>query len=59
MARYVSIFFLVIMAVLAGGQALALLLGEYEITLTAILVVLGAFIIAQLFYIIDLLKKKK
>ncbi|CAG9610514.1 hypothetical protein NEOCIP111885_04289 [Pseudoneobacillus rhizosphaerae] len=61
MGRYVSIFFLttLIIAVLFFTLPLLLgdILGEIEIIIGTLLVFLGSFIITQLFYIIDLLKK--
>lgn len=63
MGRYVSVFLLTILvtvvlfftvALLAGG-----VIGEIEIIVGIILVLLSSFIITQLFYIIDLLKNKR
>jgi hypothetical protein len=62
MGRYVSIFLLTILIVVVLFFTLPLLLGdtlgEIEIIIGTLLVILGSFIITQLFYIIDLLKKK-
>jgi hypothetical protein len=62
MGRYVSIFLLTILIIVVLFFTLPLLLGdtlgEIEIILGTLLVILGSFIITQLFYIIDLLKKK-
>jgi hypothetical protein len=61
MGRYVSIFLLTILIMVGLFFTLALLLGdtlgEFEIIIGT-LVILGSFIVTQLFYIIDLLKKK-
>lgn len=61
MGRYFSIFLLTILIMVGLFFTLALLLGdtlgEVEIIIGT-LVILGSFIVTQLFYIIDLLKKK-
>jgi hypothetical protein len=61
MGRYFSIFLLTILIMVGLFFTLALLLGdtlgEFEIIIGT-LVILGSFIVTQLFYIIDLLKKK-
>lgn len=61
MGRYFSIFLLIILIMVGLFFTLALLLGdtlgEVEIIIRT-LVILGSFIVTQLFYIIDLLKKK-
>jgi hypothetical protein len=62
MGRFVSIFLLTILIIVVLFFTLPLLLGdilgEIEIIIGTLLVILGSFIITQLFYIIDLLKKK-
>lgn len=62
MGRYVSIFFLTILVTVVLMITSSLLIGdifgEIGILLGTIVVLLGSFIITQLFYIIDLLKKK-
>jgi hypothetical protein len=62
MGRYVSIFLLTILIIVVLFFTLPLLLGdtlgEIEIIIGILLVILGSFIITQLFYIIDLLNKK-
>ncbi|MDQ0971470.1 hypothetical protein QFZ31_001348 [Neobacillus niacini] len=62
MARYVSIFFLAILVTVVLTITTLLLIGdifsEIGILVGTIVVLLGSFIITQLFYIIDLLKKK-
>jgi hypothetical protein len=61
MGRYFSIFLLTILIMVGLFFTLALLLGdtlgEVEIIIGT-LVILGSFIVTQLFYIIDLIKKK-
>lgn len=60
MGRYFSIFLLVILITVVLFFTLPLLIGDIfggiEIIIGTILVLLGSFIITQLFYIIDLLK---
>jgi hypothetical protein len=62
MGRYFSIFLLAILITVVLFFTLPLLIGgifgEIEIIIGTILVLLGSFIITQLFYIIDLLKNK-
>lgn len=62
MGRYVSIFSLTILITVGLLIAIPMLIGniigEMEIIVGTILVLLGSFIITQLFYIIDILKKK-
>lgn len=62
MARYVSIFFLAILVTVVLTITTLLLIGdifsEIGILVGTIVVLLGSFIITQLFHIIDLLKKK-
>lgn len=62
MGRYVSIFSLTILITVGLFIAIPMLIGniigEMEIIVGTILVLLGSFIITQLFYIIDILKKK-
>jgi hypothetical protein len=62
MGRYFSLFLLTILVTVALFSTLPLLVGgifgEVEIIVGTILVLLGSFIITQLFYIIDLLKNK-
>lgn len=60
MGRYFSIFFMTLLIAVVLLFTLSLIgniFEDIEVTIGAILVVLGAFIIAQLFYIIDLIKK--
>lgn len=62
MGRYVSIFSLTILITVGLFIAIPMLIGniigEMEKIVGTILVLLGSFIITQLFYIIDILKKK-
>jgi hypothetical protein len=62
MVRYFSLFLLTILVTVVLFFSLPLLVGgvfgEIEIIVGTILVLLGSFIITQLFYIIDLLKNK-
>jgi hypothetical protein len=62
MGRYVSIFLLTILIIVVLFFTLPLLLGdilgEIEIIIGTLLVIIGSFKVTQLFYIIDLLKKK-
>lgn len=62
MGRYISLFLLTVLVTVVLFFSLALLFGsvfgEIEIIIGTILVLLGSFIITQLFYIIDLLKNK-
>ena len=62
MGRYVSIFFLAILVTVVLTITIPLIIGdifsEIGILVGAIVVLMGSFIITQLFYIIDLLKKK-
>jgi hypothetical protein len=61
MGRYVSIFFLAILVTVVLTITILLLIGdisEIGILVGTTVVLLGSFIITQLFYIIDLLKKK-
>jgi uncharacterized integral membrane protein len=57
MGRYVSIFLLLILISVALFFTLPLLFGEI-FSLGIILIIFGSFIITQLFYIIDLIKRK-
>ncbi|AYA75635.1 hypothetical protein DOE78_09350 [Bacillus sp. Y1] len=60
MGRYFSIFFMTLLIAVVLLFTLSLIgniFEDIEVTIGSILVVLGAFIIAQLFYIIDLIKK--
>jgi hypothetical protein len=62
MGRYFSLFLLTILVTVVLFFTLPLLVGsifgEVELIVGTILVLLGSFIITQLFYIIDLLKNK-
>lgn len=60
MGRYFSIFFMTLLIAVVLFFTLSLIgniFEDIEVTIGAILVVLVTFIIAQLFYIIDLIKK--
>ena len=61
MGRYVSIFLLLIFISVALFFTLPLLFGEIfsQFIIGIIIIVFGSFIIAQLFYIIDLIKQKE
>ncbi|MFP7296863.1 hypothetical protein [Neobacillus niacini] len=63
MGRYVSIFFLTILITVIFTITLSALIGDIfsdiGILVGTIFVLLGSFIITQLFYIIDLLKKMR
>ncbi|TWD93478.1 hypothetical protein FB550_115119 [Neobacillus bataviensis] len=60
MGRYVSIFLLLIFISVALFFNLPLLFGEIfsQFIIGIIIIIFGSFIIAQLFYIIDLIKQK-
>ena len=62
MGRFVSVFFITIMATVVLFFILAGLVGnifvEIEVAIGAILIVLASLIITQLFFIMDLLQRK-
>jgi hypothetical protein len=59
MGRYVTIFLLILFIIAGIYISLPVLLGFLleEVSVEMIIVLMGAFIITQLFYIIDLVKK--
>ncbi|MGI8384210.1 hypothetical protein [Robertmurraya sp. P23] len=60
MGRYISIFFMTLLIAVVLFFTLSLIgniFEDIEVTIGVILVVLGAFIISQLFNILDLIKK--